>query len=415
MRKIMASIDIGSSLIKLVVGEISKNGSLHVLASSMVPSAGVKHSLVIEPQKLVKSLESAFQKCEEALGIKINKVLLSVPSDECEFFMSDGSTTIVNDDHMIHNQDVVHALQGCTYNKIEDGQEIVSIKATSYKVDGEKIRRNPVGIEADTLEVRALVVIVPRKNILPFIKCLEKIGVEVIDFSLGVIGDYYEFQQGMMKDSVGSFIKIGYHSTELSIFNKGLLTNTKKLKYGASSLISDIIYTYHLTKKDAKEVLNKLSSVNPHNINASVKYNFTDTDGKSVTFTEYDVVEIVYSRIIELLKIVKKEINHLTKKEIHYIMVSGGVCEMPSFSSLLEEVFGHEAKIGEVKELGVRSNIFSSCVGLIKLYDEKMALKNQEYGIFDDDELEELINLSNGSGMDDHSILSSLFNYFFEK
>ncbi len=415
MRKIMASIDIGSSLIKLVVGEISKNGSLNVLASSCGPALGVKHSLVVDPEKLSRSLGSVFQKCEEALGQKISKVILCVPSLGCDFFMSEGSTTIVNEDGMIHSADVTHALQGCTYNKVEDDQEIVSIKATSYKVDGEKIRRSPVGIEAQNLAVRALVVTVPRKNILPFIKCLEKIGVEVIDFSLGIIGDYYEFQKGMMKDSVGAIVKVGYSSTEVAIFNNGLLTNTKVFNLGAINLLKDIIYTYHLTKNDARDVLNKLTSVSTHNSNGTARLKFTNTEGKTVEINDYEIAEIVSSRLIEILKIVKKEINHLTKKEIHYIMLSGGVSEMPSFSLLVEEVFGHEAKIGELKELGVRSNIYSSCVGLIKFYDEKLSLKNQDYGIFDDDELEVLVNSYTNGASSDRSILSTLFGYFFEK
>ena len=119
MRKIIASIDIGSNFIKLVVGEIYKN-RINILAASQTPSLGVENGFVVDPQALISRLEESFQKCENILGIKISKVILSIPSENSEFFLSEGSTTINNEDHNIRNIDIIRAMQACTYNKIEN-------------------------------------------------------------------------------------------------------------------------------------------------------------------------------------------------------------------------------------------------------------------------------------------------------
>ncbi len=413
MRKILASIDIGSDLIKLVVGEVSKNGKVNILAAAHVPSLGIKKGFVVNPQALLPKLEEVFNKCEDMIGLRIDKVVLSVPSDNAEFFLTEGSTTINNDEHMIKETDIIRAMQASTYNKINESREIVSIKPTGYFIDDERSTQNPVGQEAVKLTVKSLVATVPKKNVYTLEKCLEKIGVKVIDYSVGSVGDYYEFRKEMMKEVVGVIINIGYMTTTVSIFNKGLLTNTITIDTGAYYIETDLSYIFKLTLNTAKDVKLNLASAHKRGVSASIKKKYQTKNNEIVDISEYEATEVASSRVEEILKLAKKQINLLTKKEIHYIMITGGVSEMPNFNLLLEEVFGHSAKIGQTKEIGVRSNIYSSSVGLIKYYEEKLRIRKQEFSIFNENETESLGSAPKKS-FGDNSILGKLFGYFFD-
>ncbi len=413
MRHILAGIDIGSEWIKLVVGE-SVRGGVHILGVSCVPSGGVKRGFIIDPNAVLPKLQEAFQKCENMLGLKIQKVIATVPSDGIEFLMNEGMSTITNESHIIERIDIIRAMQASTYNKIEEDKEIVSITPVSYQVDEEKNVKKPLGMEANTIKVKTLVATIPRKNVFTIVKCLEKIGVEVIDYTLGSIGDYNEIESPMMKDVVGSIINIGYQTTTVSVFNKGLLTNTITLPVGSSSVEHDLAYMFHVNKKDAKNIKNDLASAHKRGVSSTHKIEYTTKEGESVTISEYEATEIASSRLEEILKNAKKEINLLTKKEIHYIMITGGVSEMSNFSILLEEVFGHHAKVANMKELGVRSNIYSSVVGLLKYYEEKMKDLDKEFSIFNEEETEELSSVSKKFPFEEHSILGKLFGYFFD-
>jgi len=413
MRKILASLDIGSDSIKLVVGE-SLKGRIHILASSSVPSAGLKKGFIVDPNTVILRLQDVFQKCESMLGMKVSKVIVTVPCDGAEFLMTEGSSTITSEEHFVKKLDVIHAMQASTYNKIEEKREIVSIKPMSFILDEERPVKNPVGMEAIKVTVKSLVATVPSKNVSTIMKCLEKIGVEVVDFSLGAIGDYYEFQKNTIKDFVEAVINIGHNSTTVSIFNKGLLTNIETINVGGENIVNDVAYVFHLKKSDAKIVTHELASAHNRGASASVKKEFTTKDGESVTISEYEATEVASSRIEEILKLAKKEINLLTKKEIHYIMITGGVSEMTNFNILVEEVFGHSAFVGTTRCLGVRSNIYSSATGLMKYYDEKTRLSGQEFSIFSEDEEEELSNVSKKINFGENSILGKLFGYFFD-
>jgi len=413
MRKIIASLDIGSDTIKLVVGE-SLRGKINILAASSVTSKGVKKGFIVEPNAIIPKLQEVFQKCENMLGQKIPKVIITVPSEGVKFQIMEGSSTITNEEHIIKNTDLIHAMQASTYNKLEEAEEIVSIKPTSFQIDEERTVKNPIGMEGLKVSVKTLVVTVPRKNAFTIMKCLEKIGVEVIDFTLGTIGDYYEMQKASMKDVVGAIINIGHHLTTVSIFNKGLLTNTEEIAIGGANIVNDLAYIFNLKKSDAYIVKQELAAAHKRGVSASIKKEFTNKEGVSVTISEYEATEVATSRMEEILKIAKKQINLLTKKEIHYIMITGGVSEMTNFSLLVEETFGHNAVIATTRELGVRSNIYSSSTGLIKYYEEKMKYSKQEFSIFTEEEAEELSNVNRKINFGDNSLLGKLFGYFFD-
>ncbi len=413
MRKIIAGIDIGSDLIKLVVGE-SLKGKIYILSVSTIASQGVKNGFIIDPNAVIPKLQEALAKCENMLGLKISKVIVTVPNENARFMLTEGKSTITNEEQIVTNADIIRAMQASTYNKIEANEEIVSIMPMMYQLDEKENVQNPLGKNAEKIIVKSLVITIPRKNIYPIVKCLEKVGVKVIDFTLGSIADYCEIKEPFTQKAVGGIINIGFDTTTVSIFNKGLLTNTSVLKVGSSSILQDIAYVFKVSNKDAKIIKKELAMAHQRGVSPSIKKEFTNKEGQNITVSEYEASAVASSRIEEILKIAKKEINLLTKKEIHYIMITGGVSEMTNFSLLVEEIFGHNAKVASVKELGVRSNIYSSSVGLIKYYDEKTKMLGNDFSIFNEEETEELSNVSKKFSFEENSILGKLFGYFFD-
>ena len=117
------------------------------------------------------------------------------------------------------------------------------------------------------------------------------------------------------------------------------------------------------------------------------------------------------SRLNEILNLTKKEINLLTKKEISYIIVTGGLTEFKDFRLILEEVYGNNITLASISEIGVRNNKYSSCVGLLKYYAYTAKLKDKDYSMFSIEEQQELsgVNLDSQNG----SVIGKLFGYIF--
>ena len=110
----------------------------------------------------------------------------------------------------------------------------------------------------------------------------------------------------------------------------------------------------------------------------------------------------------------KNEINYLTKKEISYIIITGGLSELDDFSLSVESVFGRISRVGKIQIVGARDNKYASCVGMIKYFDTKLKLRDKEFSIFNDDELDILSARTEKKGISGDSILGKVFGIFFD-
>ncbi len=412
MRKIIASLDIGSSSIKLIVGEIIKH-SLNILCVSEVPSKGIKKGLVHSSDDLIPVLKEVFHKAEEMLGVPIKEVVLDIPAYYTEILMSEGVSTITNEEGIVGNQDIIRAMQAASYNKINQDMELVSIIPTRYKLD-EEIVKNPLNMEGKKLTIKAVLVLAPKVNINPMVKVLDRIGVNVLDVVTTSLGDFEAIKDKNTASSLVSLINIGEETTTVAIFNKGILTKVEVIELGGANIDNDIAYIYKITKKDAKELKEKMGLASSTMASLDEKVNLTDRMGENIVINQKDLSEIIESRLEEILNLAKKQMNLLTKKNIECIMVTGGTTEMGDFNILLDKVFTKSYILGKIGIVGVRNNKYSTALGTIKYYNGRLKLKNMEYSVFNIDELEILSGDHKKININENSILGKVFGYFFD-
>ena len=412
MRKIIASLDIGNHTIKLVVGEIVR-GKLNILACVDTPARGIKKGFVINPESAILALEEVFKKGEEQIGLPIKKVIVSVPSNGIECFLSEGYTSINNESGIVTSNDIVRSMQAAVYNKIMDNRELVSILPTKFLINDNEVTTNPLSMHADKLNVKAVVVTVPKKNVTPIIKSLEKIGVEVVDITIGALGDYYEFKTNKNINEVGAVINIGASKTTVSIFNKGIITNSEVIDMGGDNIDYDLGYVYKINRKESLLIKETIALADKNIAQANEAVIVEDKNGDKIKINQYSASEIVMSRLEEILNLAKKQINLLTKKQISYIIITGGVTETTEFKDMVNYIF-KDATVGNVLEIGARCNKYATSVGLIKYYDSRLRLRNRDFSIFSIEEQENLSGIHKKVNINDNSILGKLFGYFFD-
>lgn len=413
MRRIIASLDIGSNSIKLIVGEYIKN-KLHILCALDSPSKGIKKGLISSKDELIPALKTTFHKAEDMLGVPVKEVVLVIPAYYSESMMSEGSTTITNEDHVITHQDLIRAMHAASYNKIDDEIDLVSIIPTSYKINDDEVMKNPINMIANKLSIKAVLVTSPKNMINSFINVLENIGVKVIDVVTSSLSDYAINRRKEMINSVGAVINIGEDTTTVSIFNKGIPVRSEVIELGGANIDNDIAYIYKITKTDARRLKESIGLASADMARSDEKTKLTDRLGEEVIINQKELSEIIESRLEEILTLAKKQINLLTKKDIDYIMVTGGSSEIGDFNILLDKVFTKNFFLGKIDYIGVRNNKYSPALGTIKYYNGRLKLKNKEYSTFNFDELEILSGTHKKVNINESSILGKLFGYFFD-
>ena len=108
----------------------------------------------------------------------------------------------------------------------------------------------------------------------------------------------------------------------------------------------------------------------------------------------------------------KKQINHLTKKDISYIIITGGTTEIDGFDRVYSEVFGKNALVTRIETLGVRNNRYSTVLGVIRLYYEKLKFRSRVAATIREEEQENLFR--DKKKIDGSSLLGKVYSYFFD-
>ena len=413
MRKIYTSIDIGSDTIKMVTAEIYKN-RCNVLASTSLSSEGIKYGLIVDAAKAIVSIKEAIESMEKILGIKIKNVIASVPSNNAEFSLVDGYVNVSSEDKVVSGNDIINVLQACVYNKIEEDRELLVVNPIEFSLDDRAEIKDPKGITGERLGVKAIMITTPKKNIYSVISILEAVGLNVVDVIFNSIGDYYELRNKELDSSISGIINIGAETTTVSVFNKGILMNTKVINIGSKNIDKDITYVYKLNLRDSKKLKENFAIAHKRFSQVNETFDIINNVGEKMKINQYEVSEICMERIMEIIKIAKNEIKDLTNKEISYIIITGGASEFTGFNTLLNEFVDNNITIANINTIGVRKNRFSSSLGMIKYFHKKLEFRGRNYSMLSDEETDELVSTKKKSNVSNDSIVGKVFGYFFD-
>ena len=166
--------------------------------------------------------------------------------------------------------------------------------------------------------------------------------------------------------------------------------------------------------EDANYIKENFTCADIHMARPSESIVIKDINGDDRKISEYEATNVAISRLKELAGLIKKQINLLTKKEISYIIITGGVTNLPYFEHFIQDNFKDLANYEVVKELGVRDNRYSNVVGAIKYYNSRLKLRNVEISIFDLEQQEELGGTSKKVNISENSLLGKIYGYFFD-
>lgn len=380
MKKVFTSIDIGSDTIKILVCELF-NEKLHVLAHSEMKSKGIRKGLVIDSNLAINTIRDSMKVINEDLGFEIKKVLVNVPNYNAKFMYTTSKIELEEDEEVITTENVNKVIKTSVYNKIDSDYELVTVIPVDFIIDGQEGNKKPVGIKCKELEFKGIMVTVPKKNIYSVTSIIEGAGLEVVDISISGISDYYEIKNENLDNKIGAIINLGHETTNVSIISNGILVNTETIQLGGINVEKDIAYIFGTNIVDARKIKEKFASCHKRFTNLNDKYELKNNMDEIVKLNQLEVTEVVMSRIVEILQFAKKQILLLTKKEIQYIVLTGGLTEIKSFKNLVYEILGKDVIIYSMDQIGIRDNKYITAMGMIKYFIDKMAVRGKDYSM----------------------------------
>lgn len=410
MNHIYTGLDIGNGEIKIVVVNASDN-KYHVLASTSVKTVGLKKNVIYDDKKLKTSLLNAIKLTEEKIGMRIKEVILTVEANRASMTIENGLVNIKGD--KVRGRDIEAVIKDTTLNAYDETRELVSCLPISFTVDDEASVINPLGEYGEKLFLKAVVATSPNEEIYPFINLVRSIGINITDIIYNTQADYYTIASKELDRKMGAIINIGEDITSIGVFNKGIMIKNSYIPVGSSSVDKDIAFIYKVDLKEARKLKEKFALSSSRYADSNDDIIVTNKENKKLTINQIEISKVIESRIGEILKLAKNEINRLTKREISYIIVVGGISELAGFNYIVEETLGRTSSCYNMKELGIRHNKYTSAFGSCKYFDKKCMLKEENINMFDLDEIDSFVSPKN-KNMNNDNMTNKFFGHFFE-
>ena len=409
MRKIFTALDIGSNTIKVVVGEFIGT-KLNILSAVKVTSRGYVNNYILDKEALISRIKEAISKTEEELNIKIRKVILNVPTYNLDFKLTDGRVEL--EENVVKSNDIVRLLQDVSKNKIDHKNEIICTLPIMFKVDDEETI-NSYSKHWNILYVKSILVSTDKKAIYDLATIVNSCNLDIIDITTTGLVDYYNFKSKELDTKNIAIVNLGSTTTNISIFSKGIFINNKIIDDGGFYIDKEIASVYNLKRNETEYLKEKLALAVINNADEKETITLTNKNGEEITVNQYELSKIVSEKMDNLLKIIKKNINLLTKKEISYIIITGGLSEIKDINLLINNVFNKNGKIGKINNLGARDNSYSVALGMLKYFNSKLLLRNREFSSLTEEEIDAMCTISE-KNTSKNSLISRVVGYFFD-
>lgn len=410
MGEIYTGIDLGTDSIKVVVTE-KVNDKFQVLASVSSPSSGIKNGYIEDTKLAINSVKAAMKKINEQLGIKITKVIAAIPATNARMDIVLGTTNIFEYNEITGidvSNVLLDALKGIDFHN----EELVTAMPISFTVDETPNIKDPKGMKGSVLESRVVISLVPKEPLYRILEVLKLSGIETVDISFTSVGDYYTIKNRKYDELVGAIINIGEDTTNVSVFNKGIQIKNSTLKVGSSYVDKDLSYAFKSKISESRKMKEGFATCLSSYADPNDMWEIEIDNENKKEVNSVNVSKVVEARIREILKLAKNEIKNLTNREIRYIIITGGITEIPMFSTVVEQEFGFVAKVCNMNTMGVRHNKFSSAYGITKYFDDKLTLRGKTYEMITKEDKDAMLSID--SNITNENMISKVFGHFLD-
>jgi cell division protein FtsA len=214
-------------------------------------------------------------------------------------------------------------------------------------------------------------------------------------------------------EKVGVIINIGSETTNISIFNKGVMIKNAIIEVGSKFIDNDISYIYKIDRKTARRLKETFAVSSKRYADITDTVEVENKSHETIKINQHEISNIVEERLIQILKLAKKQISILTNREISYIIITGGISELPGFQYVVDTIFNENAYTANSTILGIRSNKYTTAIGIIKYFYKKLEFREKEnYTMFDDKKCYDLVSSKKKMNLSINAIFEKVFGYF---
>jgi cell division protein FtsA len=371
-RNTIVGLDIGTSKIVAIVGEIKDDNTLEIIGLGSHPSHGLKKGVVVNIDSTVQSIQRAIEEAELMSGIEIHSVYAGIAGSHVQSLNSHGVTAIK--DGEVSHADVERVIDAARAVPISADQKILHILPQEFVIDNQEGIHDPVGMSGVRLEAKVHMVTGAVSAAQNIIKCVRRCGLEVEDLILEQLASSYSVLADDEKDLGVCLVDIGAGTTDIAVFTGGSIRYTGVIPIAGDQVTNDIAVALRTPTQHADDIKLKYACALTQLANADETIEVPSIgDRPPRRLSRQTLAEVVEPRYEELLLLIQNELRRSGFEELCAggIVMTGGSSKMEGLIELAEEVFHMPVRLGVPRDVvglvdQVRNPIHATGVGLLQ-------------------------------------------------
>ncbi|MEE9213485.1 MAG: cell division protein FtsA [Thermodesulfobacteriota bacterium] len=385
---LIIGLDIGTTKICTIVGEINPTSGVEVLGVGTYPSNGLKRGVVVNIEKTIQSIKNAVQEAEHMAGCEIQTVFAGIAGGHIKGMSGHGMITLR--EREVSKKDIDRVIESANAVLIPADREIIHVIPQEYIVDGEAGIKDPIGIYGIKLEARVHIVTGQVTAAQNLVKCIHGAGMDVTDIALEQLASSEAVLTEDEKEIGVVLFDCGGGTTDIAIFSGGTIRYTENLTLGGDNVDRDIALGLSTPLAEAKKIKEKYGVCLAELVPPDEIIEVSGVGGrKARRISRKELAMIIEPRMEEIFELAKSEINKSGYRDLipAGVVLTGGSIIMDGSVELAEKVIGLPVRRGIPRDVGgisdiIANPIYATGVGLV-LYgarykgDKKLRIREE--------------------------------------
>ena len=378
-RPVVVALDIGTSKVVALVGELGSDGSIDIIGLGSQPSRGLKKGVVVNIESTVQSIQRAVEEAELMAGCEINAVYAGIAGSHIRSLNSHGVVAIR--DREVTHADVEHVIEAAKAVAIPADQRILHVLPQEFIIDGQEGIRDPIGMSGVRLEAKVHIVTGADSAAQNIIKCVQRCGLNVEDIVLEQLASSFAVLTDDEKELGVCIVDVGGGTTDIAVFSGGAIRHTAVIPIAGDQVTNDIAVSMRTPTHYAEDIKVRFACALSQLANPDESIEVPSVgDRPARRLARQTLAEIVEPRYEELFNLIREELRRSGFEEVIAagLVLTGGSARMEGAIELAEEIFHVPVRLGipqQVRGLAeaVQNPIYSTAVGLLLYARENLA------------------------------------------
>lgn len=365
---IVASLDLGTSKVCCMIGEITRTGDLDILGYGIAESSGIKKGNIINVDSVVQSVFKAVEQAGQMAGNKINRAIIGLSGSNISLFNNRGVVAIPRNAREITPLDVERVLQAAKIVAIPYDREMIDVIPREFIVDGCDGIKDPVGMVGTRLEVSACIITGLLTAVQNVARCVQKAGIDIEAMVLKPLAAAEMLLTEDEMDMGAVLVDVGAGTTEVAVFQEGCIAAYDLIPLGGDHITNDIAIGLRLPYSRAEEIKRKYACARPALASDKAEIEIQSIgEVSSRKISQKDLTAIVEPRIQEILSFVSNCLKNLNLKSLlpaGVVLTGGGLVHIKGSMETAQQILGLPVRLGVIDSYD-REQTFTVALGLL--------------------------------------------------